>query len=518
MSKKLHLQFESDLDFQKQAINSVVDLFEGTSRTQFTHFDMPSNSKKDDGFLKHHLGLANDIKIPLENVQKVQANNNILPLADLKNWDGLGKLDFCVEMETGTGKTYVYLRTIMELYTKYNISKFVIIVPSVAIREGVIKTLDITKDHFKGLYDTPTTSLIYNYKLYNSNRLGYIRNFANSNTLEILVMNIDSFNKDKNIFNNFNDKLGCKPADLLKETNPVVIIDEPQSVVGKKTIKKENISRKSITNQINPSLILRYSATHIEKEQLLYKLTPVDAYNKGLVKQISVLSVTQEESHNSSYIKLTNITSNKTTLDAKLKLDCFNKNTITRKELKVKKGTDLEDITKREVYKGFIIDEINKEHGYITFNNKEEKLYLGSSWGISLEAEQEQQIRETILEHLRKQKQLKKHNIKVLSLFFIDKVSNYRYYDEDKNAIKGKFAKMFEKNLIDILSGKEFNNLFEHQSQQDIKDYAKNCHEGYFSLDGKSGGFKDSKTGKSNDDISAYEKIMKKKRRTIKFY
>ena len=255
----LKLKFDSKLDFQIEAINSIVDLFKGQPKQ-----------------IKNLISqvVPNILDLPkekiLENLQEVQKRSNIPVSNDLQE-----PYNFTVEMETGTGKTYVYLRTILELNQKYGFTKFIIVVPSVAIKEGVLKTLEITKEHFKKLYD----NLPYTYFAYKSNNLVGIRMFAQDTNLQIMIITRDAFNKDINIIHNIHDKMGDKPIKIIKKTNPIVILDEPQKMGGSAT--KWGIS------ELNPLFVLRYSATHKDIRNLVYKLTPYDAYNLGFVKKIS---------------------------------------------------------------------------------------------------------------------------------------------------------------------------------------------------------------------------------------
>ncbi len=255
----LKLKFDSKLDFQIDAINSVVDIFKGQIKQSFEYtFQIVPNV----------LDLPKE-KI-LENLNEIQRKNN-LSLSTIN--DLQEPYNFTVEMETGTGKTYVYLKTILELNQKYGWTKFIIVVPSVAIKEGVLKTLDITKEHFKQLYE----NLPYTYFPYKSDNLVMVRMFGQDTNLQIMVITRDAFNKDINIIHNAHDKMGGKPIEIIKNTNPIVILDEPQKMSGEATTWG--------IEQLNPLFILRYSATHRDIYNLVYKLTPYDAYDLGLVKK-----------------------------------------------------------------------------------------------------------------------------------------------------------------------------------------------------------------------------------------
>ena len=340
----MKLKFDSNLNYQTEAIKAVTDLFKGQTSDisyfsingqtalDYIHFNPEKNEleKESQQFGK---GVANILNVSpksiLKNLRKVQTFHKLAPS------ESLGSLDFNIEMETGTGKTYVYLKTIFELNKKYGFTKFIIVVPSIAIKEGVYKTIQITKDHFKGLYG----NIIYDYFVYDSSKLEQVRNFALSSNIEIMIINIDSFNKsftkgsfdetkkttNTNIIHRPQDKLnGYKPIDLLAETNPIVIIDEPQSVMGGKG--EEAIS------YLNPLFTLRYSATHKEIQNLIYKLDAVDAYEMNLVKGIEVASFESQDYHNKAYLKLISTTSDKRGIRAKIEVDANVDGIIKRKE------------------------------------------------------------------------------------------------------------------------------------------------------------------------------------------
>ena len=513
----MKIQFSDKLEYQKEAIDSIVNVFEGQNMAQdnFTVSVQGSNV----GFFENELGIGNRLDITLEeieeNINKIQMDN-ALPKTHFKE----KPLNLSVEMETGTGKTYVYLRSIFELNKKYGFTKFIIVVPSLAIKEGVYKSLQITEDHFKRLYE----NTIYNYFIYDSQKLEQVRSFATSSNIEIMVINIDAFRKSfvdpekeftANIIHRANDRLsGHKPIEFIQQTNPIVIIDEPQSVDSTPK-SKEAIS------SLNPLAILRYSATHKEKLNLVYKLDSVDAYEKELVKQIEVISVMPKDSNNNPYIKLVSASSTKSGISAKVEIDVLDKGKVKRVSKTIKKGTDLSELTGRELYEGFIIDEINCEKGkeYITFTSNEVLIQKGEAYGdIDHDELKRVQIRKTIEEHLNKELKLTKEGIKVLSLFFIDKVSNYRDYDEEGNPIKGKYALMFEEEYRKFMRKSKYNTLF---MDVDIDTIAEEVHDGYFATDKK----KDSKgnniyketKGNTQADEDAYSLIMKDKEKLLSF-
>lgn len=513
----MKIKFSDSLEYQKEAIYSVVNVFEGQSiaKSNFT----VSVQEQNIGFFENELGIGNRLDITQdeieENINIIQMENS-LPRTNFRD----KALNLSVEMETGTGKTYVYLRTIFELNKKYGFTKFIIVVPSLAIKEGVYKSLEITKDHFKGLYE----NTIYNYFIYDSQKLEQVRSFATSSNIEIMVINIDAFRKSfvdlekettANIIHRPNDKLsGYKPIEFIQQTNPIVIIDEPQSVDNTPKSKEAIAS-------LNPLAILRYSATHKEKLNLVYKLDSVDAYEKELVKQIEVISVMPKDSNNNPYIKLVSASSTKSGISAKVDIDVLDKGKIKRVTKTIKKGTDLAQLTNRELYDGFIIDEINCEKGkeYITFTTNDILIEKGEAYGdIDHDELKRVQIRKTIEEHLNKELKLTRKGIKVLSLFFIDRVANYRDYDSEGNPIKGKYAVMFEEEYKKFIRKPKYNTLF---MDVDIDTIAEEVHDGYFATDKK----KDSKgnsiyketKGNTAADEDAYSLIMKDKERLLSF-
>ena len=293
----MKLHFEPDLDFQRQAIDAVCDLFRGQEvcRTEFTVTRDAGGDQWPLAFADNDLGIGNRLSLPdeqiLDNLKAVQLRNGLPPS------DTLESGDFTVEMETGTGKTYVYLRTILELNKRYGFTKFVIVVPSVAIKEGVYKSLQMTEEHFRALYSgTP-----FEYFLYDSAKLGQVRNFATSPQLQIMVVTVGAINKRdvNNLYKDSEKTGGEKPIDLIRATRPVVVVDEPQSVDG----GLQGRGREAL-GAMNPLCTLRYSATHADRHHGVYRLDAVDAYDRKLVKQIEVASATVEDAHNKPYVRL----------------------------------------------------------------------------------------------------------------------------------------------------------------------------------------------------------------------
>ncbi len=500
----MKLKFDSNLDYQTEAVKAVTDLFKGQtvvdaffSVSGQAGFDYLRYDKKSKKYYKDEQkfgqGVGNKLTISgldiLENLRKVQTYHKLAPSEKLNG------LDFNIEMETGTGKTYVYLKTIFELNKKYGFTKFIIVVPSIAIKEGVYKTIKITKEHFKGLYD----NVPYDSFVYDSSKLEQVRNFAISSNIQIMIINIDAFNKsftkgnfdntkkqnNSNIIHREQDKLsGYKPIELIAETNPIVIIDEPQSVMGGKG--EEAVS------YLNPLCTLRYSATHKEIQNLIYKLDAVDAYEMNLVKGIEVASFESMGYHNKAYLKLLETNNKKSPITAKIEVDVNDKGTIKRKVITVKQGTDLSEpkVTNRDIYTGYTVDEIYCGEGneYVSFTQKEDILRIGVPIGeIDDIAIKRAQIRKTIEEHLDKELRLNSQGIKVLSLFFIDKVSNYRTYDEEGNPEKGKYAEIFEEEYKKLIRKPKYSTLYQ---DIDLTLTAEEVHNGYFAQD-KKGKIKD---------------------------
>ncbi|ACB83962.1 type III restriction-modification system endonuclease [Natranaerobius thermophilus] len=502
----MKLQFNPNLDFQQEAIRSIVDIFEGQPITH-SNFTV-ANLSGQIGIHETNIGVGNkldpsfDEEDILKNVRKIQLRNGLPQTENIEKDD----YHFTVEMETGTGKTYVYLRTLFELNQKYGFKKFIIVVPSVAIKEGVVKSINIMSDHFKLLYD----NVMFRAYEYQSQNIERIRDFATSDHIQIMVMTIQSFNKDKNVINNDHERTnGLKPIEFIRDTNPIVVIDEPQSTVSTKKAEDAVMS-------LNPLCTLRYSATHRKKHNLMYKLDAVDAYQRQLVKQIEVASVTSKDYHNDAYLRLVSVDNSKTPITAKIEIDKRTKNGgIKRQSVQVKKGDDLfEKSGGREQYSGYIVSEIYAKEGseYVDFTSRKH-IELGEVRGeLDDEVIKRTQIRKTIEEHLEKELRLKQEGIKILSLFFIDRVSNYRYYDEEGNPQKGKYAIWFEEEYKDIIQKPKYRTLF---NDVDIETEAEAVHNGYFSKDRK-GKVKDTR-GNTQADEDTYNLIMKDKERLLDF-
>ena len=415
-------------------------------------------------------------------------------------------------METGTGKTYVYLRTIFELNKRYGFTKFVIVVPSIAIKEGVYKSLQITEEHFHALYSgTPV-----DYFLYDSKKLGQVRNFATSPQIQIMVVTVGAINK-KNVNKLYKDSEktgGEKPIDLIKATRPILIVDEPQSVEGGLVGRGAEALR-----AMNPLCTLRYSATHAAKHHMVYRLDAVDAYERKLVKQIEVASATIEDAHNKPYVRLVSTQNRRGVISAKVELDVESHGRVRRREKVVQDGDDLEQTTGRAVYRNYRIGEIRVERGNefmeLRVPGDERFLQPGEAWGdVDALAVARQMIRRTIREHLDKEKRLRPQGIKVLSLFFIDAVGRYRGYDENGNPAKGDYALIFEEEYRRLSKHPDYRTLFQ---EVDLTRAVEEVHNGYFSIDRKGGWTDTAENNQSNRDNAerAYNLIMREKEKLL---
>ena len=509
----MKLHFEPNLDFQLQAIEAVCGLFHGQEvcRTEFT----VTRSAAGQMFLpgtESDLGVGNRLTLlddeVLKNLGDIQLRNGLPPSGALASGD------FTVEMETGTGKTYVYLRSVFELNKRYGFTKFVIVVPSVAIKEGVYKSLQITEDHFKGLY----AGIPFDYFLYDSSKLGQVRNFATSPHIQIMVVTVGAINKKdvNNLYKDSEKTGGEKPIDLIKASRPIVIVDEPQSVDGGLTGKG-----KSALDAMNPLCTLRYSATHADKHHMVYRLDAVDAYEKRLVKQIEVASATVEHAHNKPYVRLVSVSNRRGTISARVELDVQAGGGVNRQEVTVQDGDNLEQTTRRAVYADCRIGEIRVQKGneYMELRvpGGEEFLKPGQAWGdVDALAVQREMIRRTIREHLDKEKRLRPQGIKVLSLFFIDEVAKYRSYDADGHPMKGDYARIFEEEYLRAAKLPEYNTLFK---EVDLTRAAAEVHNGYFSIDKKGGWTDTEENNQTNRDNAerAYNLIMKEKEKLLSF-
>ena len=514
----MKLHFEDNLDYQYAAIEAVADLFSGQDicRTEFTVTYQPEPSAQASlGSTESELGIGNRLQLLddeiLENLRSIQLRN------DLRPSDSLASGDFTVEMETGTGKTYVYLRTIFELNKRYGFTKFMIVVPSVAIKEGTYKTLQITRDHFENLYPIAKG---YEYFLYDSSKLGQVRNFATSSNIQIIVATVGAINKKdvNNLYKDSEKTGGEKPIDLVRATHPIIIVDEPQSVDG--GLKGAG---KFALEAMNPLCTLRYSATHVDKHHMLYCLDAVDAYERELVKQIEVAALEVEGGHNKAYVKLLSTHNQKGSITAKVELDVMRGGHIRRDVMTLEDGDDLEQETGRAIYENFRIGTITCGTGNqsmeISMPGGENTLRPGEEvGGVNPDDIKRLMIRRTIKEHLDKEIRFaaQECEVKVLSLFFIDSVEYYRQYDENGNLVKGNYALMFEEEYRKLAKQPIYQTLFE---KIDLNIDADEVHNGYFSIDKKGGWTETDETNQTNRDNAerAYSLIMREKEKLLSF-
>lgn len=508
----MKLHFEPNLEYQHTAIESVCDLFRGQEicRTEFTVTRDALAAQQTLAFAQSELGIGNRLQLLddelLANLSAIQTRNGLRPSASLASGD------FTVEVETGTGKTYVYLRAIFELNRRYGFTKFVIVVPSVAIKEGVYKTLKITEEHFRALYaNTP-----FEYFLYDSSHPGKVRSFATSPHIQIMVVTVGAINKKdvNNLYKDSEKTGGEKPIDLIKATRPILIVDEPQSVDG----GLEGRGKEAL-GSMNPLCTLRFSATHADKHHMLYRLDAVDAYERKLVKQIEVASLEVEGGHNKGYVKLLSTSNKKGSFSAKVELDVQRATTVSRESVTVQPGDDLQQVTGRAVYADFLVQNIGCKTGeeYLELSNLEKPLRPGEAIGdVDGDALKRLMIRRTIEEHLDKELRLRPQGIKVLSLFFIDVVEHYRSYAPDGTQVKGKYAVMFEEEYRKAAAKPKYRTLF---NEVDLESDATEVHDGYFSIDKKGTWTDTAENNQGNRDNAerAYNLIMKDKERLLGF-
>lgn len=524
----MKLKFKKQ-QYQENASLSIVKCFEGQPKG--SRQDLIGRREKKIDLTNWNQNSVEDIisfgnnKIMLtseelrKNIKAVQKQNN------LDYTDNQGYENYSVEMETGTGKTYTYIKTMYELNKAYGWSKFIVIVPSIAIREGVLKSFQITEEHFQELYKKKIRFFVYNSN--NSSNIANINNFAEDNSIQVMIMNYQAFNtKSKNnrrIYEELDELQSRKPIDVLKATNPILIIDEPQKMGKTEKMLKE----------FNPLFIIRYSATHKEKFKynMVYRLDAVDAYNQKLVKKINVKGI--ELLHNKSedtYLYLDRVEISKSDPVAYIEIETKSSTGVTKKTKKFSAGANLFELSGGlEEYRNYIIRDINAQNMFydvVEFTNGK-KITTGQIVGDAEEDYMARiQIRETIRSHFEKEREYYKKSIKVLSLFFIDEVAKYKVYDENKKAHNGEYAKIFEEEYNNIYN--EFYNFID----EDYKKYldslnGKKVHSGYFSIDKKASKglsedeqiFIDSKIddkaeGTSSDE-DAYDLIMKDKERLL---
>ena len=522
--------------YQTEAVESVVGVFAGQPfNDRFTYRrdvdikrDIRSWKIPDEKLEELYMGFANekiqlDFGQLLENIRKIQAHNNI-KLSETVITGGLGACSLDVEMETGTGKTYVYIKTMFELNKQYGWSKFIVVVPSIAIREGVRKSFETMQDHFMEYYGKKARSFVYD-----SKNLAEIDTFSESDDIHVMIINTQafnsSFNPEKNkegrggdatariIFSKRDDFGSRRPIDVIAANNPIIVMDEPQKMGGKKT--------QEALKQFKPLFVLNYSATHKQHHNLVYVLDALDAYNKRLVKRIEVKGFDIKNLRGTDgYLFLESIViSPKKPPMARIEFEIAYNKSINRETRILGVDADLFALSKNmEQYRGYHISEIDPLRGTVTFTNGQ-TIHAGEVVGDVSESDLRRvQIRETIRSHFEKEKELFSRGIKTLSLFFIDEVAKYRKYDGDGKEINSEYGEIFEQEYVDILN--EYLTLFNTPYERYLRSIdVHSTHAGYFSID-KKGQKVDSviKRGSDeSDDISAYDLILKDKEDLLSF-
>lgn len=520
--------------YQTDAVNAIADVFKGQpyhARAEYTLdrgkqkkeqqmqlFNIYDTDRTADSDLNLDVGFANaKLELPankiLENIKEIQRLSNIKESETLSH--RLGDVELDVEMETGTGKTYVYIKSMFELNKRYGFSKFIIVVPSIAIREGVYKTFKMTEDHFMDTYGKKAR-----YFIYNSSKLSEIEQFSSDTSIQAMIINIQAFNasgKDaRRIYEELDEFQSRRPIDVISRNRPILILDEPQKMGGDKT--QESLER------FNPLFSMNFSATHRKLHNLVYVLDAVDAYNKKLVKKIEVKGFAIKNLKGTNgYLYLQDIIANGNSLTAKIELEISYKASgkVHRETRILSVGDNLyQTSNEMEEYKdGYVISDINANNNTVTFINGE-VLELGNAVGNVNEMDVRRiQIRETIKSHFQKEEELYSKGIKVLSLFFIDEVAKYRQYDESGTEVNGEYGKIFEEEYLKELNAKVslLDSPYNRFLQSTTPEMA---HKGYFSID-KKGHKIDSpvknKKEQFSDDISAYDLILKDKERLLSF-
>ncbi|PFG35497.1 type III restriction enzyme [Flavimobilis soli] len=507
-------KFDASQPYQLDAIKSVVDLFDGqpkdaekletTLRGQVAALNETENAALDLDLSQEVGAVGNRLVLDrdtvLANLQRVQDKNGLEVASKLFDDSGL---DFDIEMETGTGKTYVYLRTIFELAAQYNFTKFVILVPSVAIREGVNTSIRLMRAHFEDLYKK--RNITFDSSVYSGKTAEEVQSFATSTNVQIMVMTIDSIrgNANTRIIHQTRDKLnGLRPIDYLKATRPVVIMDEPQNM--------ESQLSQSAVGDLDPVFTLRYSATHKKQRNVVYRLDPVDAHDLGLVKQIVVAEVQQQGADAAPYVRLVEVR-REPSWSARLELSCRKADgSLERRIVSVRQHQELSDprVTNNPVYEGWRINEMSIEPAYVDLT-RHGFLYEGETIGASAGAIYKEMIRETVREHLRKESMLRAKGIKVLSLFFVDKVASYLGDGTNNDDANGDFVQWFDEVFVEERAKSARYQELLPQSPSELR-------RAYFSQikRGKTTTFQDS-SGTTKADDDAYELIMQDKARLL---
>ena len=544
----MEIRFKT-LDYQKDSVQAIVDCFKGQPRSEGHRYMIDQGAAKakkataqvdmleetldlqggkakkviaDVGFENAYIY---DLQAVLKNIQEVQAASGLQRSSQLITDDnGKGKnltksqLNLDIEMETGTGKTYCYIRTMFELHKQYGWSKFIVVVPSIAIREGVYKSLNMMADHFQEQYGKKARFFIYD-----SKALHHLESFSSNGGINVMVINVQAFNatgKDnRRIYDELDEFQSRRPIDVISRNRPILILDEPQKMGADKTLE-------SLSN-FNPLFILRYSATHKRNYNLVYRLDALDAYNQKLVKKITVKGVeVQGLTGTHGYLYLQDIIVSKSAPEARLELEVAVQNGFKRVIRKVKMGDNLYNISEQaEQYRDrYVITDIKVTDNSVHFENGK-ILHAGEAFGhVDEKIMRTIQIRETIRAHIQKERQLYNQGIKVLSLFFIDEVAKYRQYDEDNNPVDGEYVQIFKEQYQQVLNEIEDLNL----ENDPYFDYLKaievdRTHNGYFSIDKKSKRLanpaidKKAEEAQVSNDTDAYDLILKDKERLLSF-
>ncbi|WP_218188171.1 DEAD/DEAH box helicase family protein [Desulfosarcina cetonica] len=529
--------------YQTRAVESVVDCFKGQPNTSAIGYRIDPGVIKEGEriYTQEKLfelsGFKNEDVIlteqqVLENIQNVQRNQNLSQSQSLKQFKTIKKNEFVfdnqytkkalsiapyhldIEMETGTGKTYCYIKTIFEMNKRFGWTKFIVVVPSIAIREGVFKALEITAEHFQETYAKKIKFFIYN-----SKQLHNLESFSSDAGINVMVINVQAFNargKDaRRIYEELDDFQSRRPIDVIKANRPIMILDEPQKMEGVKTLDS--------LKEFNPLFILRYSATHKTQHNKVHRLDALDAYNQKLVKKIAVRGISVKGlSGTNAYLYLESIEVSKQTPVARIEIEVKRNSGIKREIRKLKKGDNLYDLSGElpEYKDRFVIADINANTDTVEFTNGHQ-LQAGEATGdVNESALRRIQIREAIRAHFEKEQVLYNQGIKVLTLFFIDEVAKYRLYT-DAGEEGGEYAKMFEEEYQDALDELK-QDMFMHEGYKKYLDSipVDQTHNGYFSIDKKSKRMIDPVIGKKStetDDVDAYDLILKDKERLLSF-
>lgn len=509
--------------YQTEAVEQTVNVFAGQpSKTNAQYRRDLGKRKGQLTFDEEYVGWRNaDVELTdkqlLDNIKKMQVDGNIPQSKLLVKQDGLGACSLDIEMETGTGKTYVYIKTMFEMNKRYGWSKFIVVVPSIAIREGVYKSFTMLEDHFMELYGKKAR-----YFIYNSSNLTQIDSFSSDASINVMIINTQAFARDfkedaKNkvsliMYTKRDDFQSRRPIDVISANRPIIIMDEPQKMEGAAT-------QKALKN-FKPLFVLNYSATHKTSHNCIYALDAYDAYRQRLVKKIQVKGITVQNLLGAqAYIYFDSIVLSKNKApEVKLEIEVQGATNARRQTLKFSQSDSLYDASNLPAYKEFVITDINPITNTVYFRNGD-KLRKGEVMGdVTEKTIQQVQIRETIASHFEKERQLFQQGIKTLSLFFIDEVANYKGYDEQGEVVKGYLWTVFENEYNRYLN--ENLSLFEDDYQRYLKRFsAEQVHNGYFSID-KKGHATNSEVKRGSDisdDISAYDLILKDKERLLSF-